>query len=108
MLIYLDLEGIPDEGFVYLLGMIVCEGTSRVSYSFWADDEGQERILFERFLDVVASRSRPGYGNTHDYRNRSCAMLVCENFTAYARSLAAQPIELYTCFISYSRDAPFR
>ncbi|HXS95170.1 MAG TPA: hypothetical protein VN736_11230 [Candidatus Limnocylindrales bacterium] len=37
MAIYLDLEGVPDEDFVYLIGMIVCDGESQTPYSFWAD-----------------------------------------------------------------------
>jgi predicted RecB family nuclease len=52
--IYLDLEGLPHEGFVYLIGMLVCDGSTELKYSFWADDIGEERIIFERFLDVVS------------------------------------------------------
>jgi predicted RecB family nuclease len=53
--IYLDLEGIPDDGFVYLIGMIVCEGATQTAYSFWADSKNQEgSIIFEEFLAVVA------------------------------------------------------
>jgi predicted RecB family nuclease len=59
VVIYLDLEGVPDEGFVYLIGMIVCNGTSQRSYSFWADKKSQERGIFEQFLDVVASYEAP-------------------------------------------------
>ncbi len=59
VIIYLDLEGVPDEGFVYLIGMIVCDGTSERAYSFWADKKSQERAIFEQFLDVVASYEAP-------------------------------------------------
>ena len=34
--IYLDIEGLPDEGFVYLIGMTVVEGGAE-RISFWAD-----------------------------------------------------------------------
>ena len=57
--IYLDLEGIPDDGFVYLIGMIVCEGTARMAYSFWADSKDQERSMFEDFLTVLARYHSP-------------------------------------------------
>ena len=59
VIIYLDLEGVPDEGFVYLIGMIVCERTSQRSHSFWADEKSQESSIFEQFLDVVASYEAP-------------------------------------------------
>ena len=38
--IYLDIEGEPDEGFVYLIGMIVVEGEQEKRFSFWADSQG--------------------------------------------------------------------
>jgi predicted RecB family nuclease len=57
--IYLDLEGVPDDGFVYLIGMLVCDGTSQTSHSFWANGKGEEGAMFERFLDVVASYGEP-------------------------------------------------
>jgi predicted RecB family nuclease len=57
--IYLDLEGVPEEGLVYLIGMIVCDGTSQTSHSFWAENKSEEDAIFERFLDVVAAYSEP-------------------------------------------------
>jgi predicted RecB family nuclease len=53
--IYLDLEGVPEDGLIYLIGMLVCDGTSQMSHSFWADKKSDEDAIFERFLDVVAS-----------------------------------------------------
>jgi predicted RecB family nuclease len=55
--IYLDMEGLPDEGFVYLIGMIVVHDGTETRYSFWADSKEQEREMFERFL---AETSRYG------------------------------------------------
>src|SRR5262249_45111353 len=52
--VYLDLEGNPDEGFVYLIGMVVSEGSTELRYSFWADDKSQEPAIFEQFLAVLA------------------------------------------------------
>jgi predicted RecB family nuclease len=57
--IYLDLEGTPDDGFVYLIGMIVCEGATQTAYSFWADSKDQEASIFEEFLAVVARYDNP-------------------------------------------------
>lgn len=52
--IYLDVEGNPEEGTVYLIGLIVDNGGEQKRYSFWADDKDQEGQIFEQFLDVVA------------------------------------------------------
>jgi predicted RecB family nuclease len=48
--IYLDMEGLPDEGLVYLIGMTVDHGGTEVQHSFWADNKGQEQQMFEQFL----------------------------------------------------------
>lgn len=52
--IYLDIEGNPDEGFVYLIGMIVVAGESETRYSFWADTKDDEARIFQQFMAVVA------------------------------------------------------
>jgi predicted RecB family nuclease len=51
--IYLDLEGKPEEGLVYLIGVIVVTGGSEVQYSFWADDREQETEIFEKLLELL-------------------------------------------------------
>jgi predicted RecB family nuclease len=51
--IYLDVEGNPDEGFDYLVGLIVVAGDREERYSFWADTREQEAEIFEKFLAVV-------------------------------------------------------
>jgi predicted RecB family nuclease len=55
--IYVDAEGDPDEGYVYLIGMIVVQGDSEQRYSFWADSREQESHIFEQFLAQAAKYS---------------------------------------------------
>ena len=51
--VYLDLEGDPDEGYIYLIGMVVCDGVSEHTYSFWADDKNQEIEILQQFLHTL-------------------------------------------------------
>jgi predicted RecB family nuclease len=51
--IFLDMEGIPEERFVYLIGMIVADGCSETTHSFWADTKEQEAEILQQFLKVV-------------------------------------------------------
>jgi predicted RecB family nuclease len=51
--IFLDIEGNPEEGFDYLIGMIVVEGDKEQHFSFWADSRGQEERIFEQFLAIL-------------------------------------------------------
>jgi predicted RecB family nuclease len=59
--IFLDIEGAPDEGFVYLIGIIVRDGATQTTHSFWADSKDQERSIFEQFLTVVAGYETAGF-----------------------------------------------
>jgi predicted RecB family nuclease len=51
--VYLDVEGNPEEGFDYLVGLLVVAGDQEQRYSFWADTRDQEDEIFEQFLSVL-------------------------------------------------------
>jgi predicted RecB family nuclease len=57
--IYLDVEGDPDESFVYLIGLVVCCGEHVERHSLWSDDRQGEAEIFARFLDIVARYNAP-------------------------------------------------
>jgi predicted RecB family nuclease len=52
--IYFDIEGDPDRGFDYLLGVIVVADGLEQRYSFWADTLVEEPHRFQQFLDLVS------------------------------------------------------
>jgi predicted RecB family nuclease len=51
--VFLDIEGKPDEGFVYLIGMIIVRNGVEERRSFWANTEDEECQVFEHFLDEM-------------------------------------------------------
>jgi predicted RecB family nuclease len=51
--VYLDLEGLPDEGFVYLIGLVIVSHDLEERHTFWADSRDQEAVLYEQLLDVL-------------------------------------------------------
>jgi len=51
--IYLDVEGVPDRSFVYLLGMLVIDHGVEKWYFYWIDRQDQENDLFQYFLEVI-------------------------------------------------------
>jgi predicted RecB family nuclease len=54
--VYIDMEGLPDENFIYLVGgVIVRDGKPDGSFSFWADDPSGEEGIFRALADVLAS-----------------------------------------------------
>jgi predicted RecB family nuclease len=64
--IYLDIEGDPEEGFTYLIGLVVCDGERVERHSLWSDDRNGEAEIFAQFLAIVARYDAPRlycYGN---------------------------------------------
>lgn len=52
--LYFDIEGIPDQGFQYLIGLVVKDGHQLLEHSFWADSPYEEELIFNRFFREVA------------------------------------------------------
>jgi predicted RecB family nuclease len=57
--IYLDVEGLPDRDFYYLIGVRVGTGDDAVQQSFWADDENGEKEIWTDFLSVLSAITNP-------------------------------------------------
>ena len=51
--IFLDVEGLPNEGFYYLIGMIVRDGLTETTHSFWANTVADEQRIWRKFMAVV-------------------------------------------------------
>ena len=56
--VYLDLEGKPDERFVYLLGVIMADGVSAVRHSFGADRPEEELRIVDQLLRLLQPYER--------------------------------------------------
>ena len=54
-LIFLDVEGIPDQRFYYLIGLLVVTRAGDKEHSFWADRENDEEKIWRQFLSVVSA-----------------------------------------------------
>jgi hypothetical protein len=51
--VYLDIEGLPDRGFYYLIGVLVVTGQSQQYHSFWADDESGQVTIFAQLAALL-------------------------------------------------------
>jgi predicted RecB family nuclease len=51
--IYLDIEGQPDRGSYYLIGLVVVESGVESRHSFWADNEEEQPAIFARLLEKL-------------------------------------------------------
>ncbi|MDH5740222.1 MAG: TM0106 family RecB-like putative nuclease, partial [Nitrospira sp.] len=51
--VYLDVEGIPDLDFYYLVGLIVVANGKRQYHQFWADTLDDQERVWIAFLDII-------------------------------------------------------
>jgi len=57
--VYLDIEGIPDRNFYYLIGLRYKSDDAWVQRSFWADTESDEKQTWASFLQALALLGNP-------------------------------------------------
>lgn len=74
--VYLDVEGLPDRDFHYLIGVRVKTAQAVVQHSLWADNREDEKRIWGDFLEIMSGIERPlliHYGSyeTH-FLNQMC------------------------------------
>ena len=52
--LYVDFEGLPDEEFIYLIGVLICEGKNAQRVTFWANSKADEANMFTQFFMLIA------------------------------------------------------
>src|SRR5437879_9004845 len=57
--IYVDVEGLPDREFYYLIGIRFKTGDSVVHHSFWADSARDEGSIWREFLSKLIEVENP-------------------------------------------------
>ncbi len=53
--LFLDIEGIPDENFHYLTGLVIRDHDRLTEHSFWADSWDDEKSIFEECIGIATS-----------------------------------------------------
>ena len=57
--VYLDVEGLPDRDFYYLIGVRIGNGESAVQHSLWADTVEDEGKIWREFLAILEILEKP-------------------------------------------------
>src|SRR5207302_11037596 len=57
--VYLDVEGLPDRDFYYLIGVRIGNGESAVQHSLWADTIEEEGKIWREFLAILEAVEKP-------------------------------------------------
>ncbi len=57
--VYLDVEGMPDKDFYYLIGMRIVRSESTLHHSLWADNDADEKNIWNDFLCILSNVENP-------------------------------------------------
>ena len=57
--VYLDVEGLPDRDFYYLIGLRIGNGDSAIQHSLWADAAAGEGRIWREFLAILETVENP-------------------------------------------------
>lgn len=57
--VYLDVEGLPDRDFYYLIGVRIGNEKFAVQHSLWADTIEDERAVWQEFLTILEAVDKP-------------------------------------------------
>jgi predicted RecB family nuclease len=73
--LFLDIEGVPDRKFSYLIGLLVHDHGTATQYSFWADAAEDEESIWRRFVQKIGE-----YPDAPIYHYGSYEARVIESF----------------------------
>lgn len=57
--VYLDVEGLPDRDFYYLIGVRIGYGESAIQHRLWADTDEDEGKIWREFLGILETVEKP-------------------------------------------------
>jgi hypothetical protein len=67
--VYLDVEGLPDRDFYYLIGLRIGHGDAAVQHSLWADTVADEGKIWREFLAILETVEKPVLIHYGSYEN---------------------------------------
>jgi predicted RecB family nuclease len=75
--VYLDVEGIPDREFYYLVGLRVKTAEQVIQYSFWADSVYEEKRIWNDFLGILSGIENPVLVHYGSYETTFLKRMCC-------------------------------
>src|SRR5215468_4850198 len=91
--LFVDMEGVPDRGFYYLIGVLVCQGGTTEHYSFWANTDRDERHMWQQFVEKVAQYPDAPIYHYGSYEPRAIAQLA-KRYDTNTESLAKRLVNV--------------
>jgi len=90
--VYLDVEGLPDRDFYYLIGLRIGSGESAVQHSLWADTVADEGKIWREFLAILETVEKPVLIHYGSYETTFSKQMAERHGNPQAESVAAKAI----------------
>ncbi|MEM9673639.1 MAG: TM0106 family RecB-like putative nuclease, partial [Bacteroidota bacterium] len=103
--IYFDFEGLSEQGFYYLIGVLIKTEKTEQSFSFWADHEEDEIKIFEQFLDKISKYSSAAYFHYGSYEITALKKMenrLDESYKEILLRLMTQSFDVFKVVSSYA------
>lgn len=98
--VYLDVEGLPDRDFYYLIGLRIGHGDSAVQHSLWADTVEDEGKIWREFLAILETVEKPVLIHYGSYETNFSKQMAERHGSPQAESIAAKAIALALNLVS--------
>ena len=90
--VYLDVEGLPDRDFYYLIGLRIGHGDSTVQHSLWADTVSDEGKIWHEFLALLETVEQPVLIHYGSYETSFIKQMAERHGSPKDESVAAKAI----------------
>ena len=100
-LVFLDVEGLPDRDFYYLIGIRVQAAEGSVQHSFWADNAKEEKLIWNDFLAVLSEITIPHLIHYGSYETTFLKRMRKRHGGPHADSPAAAAVDHPTNLLSF-------
>jgi predicted RecB family nuclease len=90
--IYLDVEGLPDRDFYYLIGLRIGNGESAVQHSLWAECLEDEGRIWREFLGIIETTEKPTLIHYGSYEKSFLQRMMERHGILNVESVAAKAI----------------
>jgi predicted RecB family nuclease len=91
--LFLDIEGLPDQDFHYLIGLLVCDGKNNLYYPFWANTTNDEKEIWGQLIKKLNEYSEAPIYHYGSYEVRAINELA-KRYSTESESVKKRLINL--------------
>ena len=110
--VYLDVEGLPDRDFYYLIGVRIGDGEAAVQHSLWADTAEDEAKIWRQFLGILETVKKPVLIHYGSYETAFLKRMNDRHGqpveTSVAASAIAHPVNVVSAIFAQTYFPTFR